>query len=132
MLKRLKEINKNSYAPYSNYHVSAILVTKDGKEFTGVNVENASFGGTICAERVAITKAISEGYKKNDFKEIHIYNDSGKKGMPCYICRQSFIEFFDDEVKIYVYDQESSSEYTLKEVCPLPFSSEDLKWKVVL
>jgi len=131
MLEKLKEINKNSYAPYSNYHVSAILVTKNEKEYTGVNVENASFGGTICAERVAITKAISEGCKKYDFKELHIYNDSGKKGMPCFLCRQTFTEFFDENVKIFVYDNETYTEYSLKEICPFPFDEEDLKWKVV-
>lgn len=127
MLEKLKKIVKNSYAPYSNYHVGAILVTKDNKEYTGVNIENASFGATICAERVAITKAVSEGYTKGDFKEIHIINDSGSKGMPCYICRQVFVEFFDESTKIFVYDLESFNEYLLDEVCPLPFSSEDLK-----
>ena len=127
MLDRLKEVVKNSYAPYSNFHVGAILITKDGKEYTGVNIENASFGGTICAERVAIVKAVSDGYKKGDFKEIHIINDSGKKGMPCYLCRQVFVEFFDENTEIYVYDLESFDKYTLEEVCPLPFTKEDLE-----
>lgn len=127
MLEKLKKIVKNSYASYSNYHVGAILVTKDNKEYTGVNIENASFGATICAERVAITKAVSEGYKKGDFKEIHIINDSGNKGMPCFICRQVFTEFFDENTKIFVYDLESFNEYSFNEVCPLPFTDEDLK-----
>lgn len=127
MIEKLKELVNNSYAPYSKFHVGAIVITKDGKEYSGVNVENASFGATICAERVAILKAITDGYKSGDFKEIHIINDGGKKGMPCYLCRQVFIEFFDKDTKIYVYDLEDYEEYTLQEICPFPFSKEDLK-----
>lgn len=133
MFEKLKENLSNSYAPYSNFHVSAILVTKEGKEYSGVNIENASFGGTICAERVAITKAISEGENPKEFKEIHIICDSDKKAMPCFLCRQTFVEFFNDDVKIYVYNIFGErAVYTLDEVCPLPFSKEDLKWEVVL
>ena len=69
MIEKLLELQNNSYSPYSNYKVSAIAVMKDNKEFYGVNVENASFGATICAERSAILSAISNGYKKGDFKE---------------------------------------------------------------
>ncbi len=128
MIEKLKENLKYSYAPYSNFHVSAILVCKDGTLITGVNIENASYGATICAERVAITKAISMGYKEGDFKEIHIMADSRKKAMPCYICRQVFLEFFDKETKVIVYNIEGEKEeYSLNEVCPLPFSKEDLK-----
>ena len=72
MQEKLNKLLENAYAPYSNYQVACIVVMKDGKEFNGVNVENASFGATICAERVAITSAIAHGYKKNDFKEIYI------------------------------------------------------------
>lgn len=133
MIEKLKKNLKNSYAPYSNFHVSAILVTKEGKQYSGVNIENASFGGTICAERVAITKAISEGENPKEFKEIHIMCDSEKKAMPCFLCRQTFVEFFNDDVKIYVYNiLGDCEEYTLNEVCPVPFSKEDLKWKAVL
>lgn len=128
MIEKLKENLNNSYAPYSNFHVSAILVTKDGKEYSGVNIENASFGGTVCAERVAITKAISEGEKCKNFKEIHIMCDSAKKAMPCFLCRQVFVEFFENDVEIYVYNiLGESKKYTLEQVCPLPFSKEDLK-----
>lgn len=128
MFEKLQNELKKSYAPYSNFHVSAVVVTKDNKEYTGVNIENASYGATICAERVAITKAVSEGYKKNDFKEIHILNDGGKKAMPCFICRQVFMEFFDNETKIYVYDNQGDKVVlTLNDVCPYPFSEEDLK-----
>ena len=69
---KLKELLNNSYAVYSNYKVSCILETKDNNYFYGVNVENASYGATICAERSAIVSAISKGYQKGDFKELYI------------------------------------------------------------
>lgn len=125
MLEKLKENLNKAYAPYSKVCVSCILVTTDGKEFTGVNIENSSFGGTICAERVAILKAVSEGYK--DFKEIHIMSNLNKKTYPCFICRQTFMEFFNDDIEIYIYDNNSASKYTLNEICPYPFGKEDLK-----
>lgn len=128
MFEKLKNILNVSYAPYSNFHVSAILITNDNNLYTGVNIENASFGATICAERVAITKAISEGYEKGDFKELHILNDGGKKAMPCFLCRQMFMEFFTKEIKIFVYDLAGDKiELKLEDVCPYPFSEEDLK-----
>ncbi len=128
MVEKLKDNLKYSYSPYSCFRVSAILVTKDGKEYSGVNIENASYGASICAERVAITKAISMGEKSENFKEIHIMCDSDKPGMPCFICRQVFVEFFNQNVKIYVYNKNGEcNKYSLDEVCPLPFSKEDLQ-----
>ena len=126
MIEKLQELLTKAYAPYSKVKVSAIVVTKDNHAFSGVNIENASYGGTICAERVAITKAVSEGYKT--FKEIHILSNLEHKVMPCFLCRQTFIEFFDDDTRIYVYDLKGNCEiYKLKEICPFPFDSEDLK-----
>ena len=128
MIEKLKENLKYSYAPYSNYNVSAILVTKDGKEYTGVNIENASFGATICAERVAITKAISEGETKDSFKEMHVMCRDKKVAIPCYICRQVFVEFFNNDTKIFLYNIDGErKEYSLEEMCPIPFSKENLK-----
>ena len=74
MKEKLEKLLDNAYAPYSNFKVSCILKTNDSKEFIGVNVENASYGATICAERSAILSAISHGYKKGDFQEIHIFS----------------------------------------------------------
>lgn len=131
MENKLIENLKKSYAPYSKFRVSAILVTKDGKEYTGVNIENASYGATICAERVAITKAISEGQSTSNFKEIHIMCDSKEFAMPCFICRQTFIEFFNQDTLIYVYNNQKEKKiYQMDQICPYPFSKEDLKWKV--
>lgn len=133
MKDKLLELQKNSYAPYSNFHVSAIIVAKDGVEFSGVNVENASFGASICAERSAIVSAISAGYKKGDFKELNVMVSSGEVGMPCFICRQVISEFFDKDATVRCFATTGEyKEYTVEEICPYPFGSEDLKWNVDL
>lgn len=133
MKDKLLELHKNSYAPYSDFHVSAIVVVKDGVEFSGVNVENASFGATICAERTAIVSAISAGYKKGDFKELNVMVSSGEVGMPCFICRQVISEFFDKDATVRCFATTGEyKEYTVEEICPYPFGSEDLKWNVDL
>ena len=125
---KLKELLNNSYAPYSNYKVSCILETKDGNYFYGVNVENASFGATICAERNAIVNAITNGYKKNDFKRIYIMNSSNKIGTCCMFCRQLFLEFFEDNMEVIMYSHDlKEKKLTVKEMCPYPFSEENLK-----
>lgn len=128
MKDKLLELHKNSYAPYSDFHVSAIVVVKDGVEFSGVNVENASFGATICAERSAIVSAISAGYKKGDFKELNVMVSSGEIGMPCFVCRQVISEFFDKDATVRCFATTGEyKEYTVEEICPYPFGSEDLK-----
>jgi cytidine deaminase len=128
MKDKLLELHKNSYAPYSDFHVSAIVVMNDGVEFRGVNVENASFGATICAERSAIVSAISAGYKKGDFKELNVMVSSGEVGMPCFICRQVISEFFDKDATVRCFATTGEyKEYTVEEICPFPFGSEDLK-----
>lgn len=128
MKDKLLELHKNSYAPYSDFHVSAIVVMNDGVEFRGVNVENASFGATICAERSAIVSAISAGYKKGDFKELNVMVSSGEIGMPCFVCRQVISEFFDKDATVRCFATTGEyKEYTVEEICPFPFGSEDLK-----
>ena len=128
MQERLKELLKNSYSPYSNFKVAAIVVMKDGKEFNGVNVENASYGAAICAERSAIVSAISAGYRNGDYKELHVMVGSGKIGMPCFVCRQVISEMFDKNCNVYCYDTNGNVEkYTVEELCPYPFGNEDLE-----
>ena len=129
MFEELKEYLKNSYSPYSNFKVSSCLVTKNNKKYFGVNVENASYGATICAERVAITNAIARGYKKGDFKELHVMSNSNKLGVPCFLCRQVMSEFFDKKTKIIVYSKSHTKSFKMAELCPLPFN-EDSLWKV--
>lgn len=122
MIDELLELQKKSYAPYSNFFVSAIVVMKDGKKFSGVNVENASYGATICAERSAIVSAISNGYTKGSFKELNLLISSGEIGMPCFMCRQVILEFFDANSIIRCYSLNGNfKEYRVDELCPYPF-----------
>lgn len=127
MIDKLLKLHNNSYSPYSSYKVSCIVVMNDGKEFVGVNVENASFGATICAERSAITSAISNGYKRDDFKELHVMVSSGKIGTPCFLCRQVISEFFNENSNIYCYSTNGEvKEYKVSDLCTHPFGSDDL------
>jgi cytidine deaminase len=125
MIEKLKELHKNSYSPYSNYPVSAIVVMKDGKEYTGVNVENASFGATICAERTAFVKAISEGEK--DFASIVVVggpkDGSLEECLPCGYCRQFMNEFVDKDFKILNAYGDKVDEYTINDLLPHGFRS---------
>ena len=128
MKDKLIELQKNSYSPYSNFKVSAIAVMKDGMEFKGVNVENAAYGSSICAERSAILSAISNGYKKNDFKEINIMTESNRIGMPCFGCRQVISELLEEDAIIRCYKKDGEyKEFKVKELCPFPFYEDDLK-----
>ena len=125
---KLKELLNNSYAVYSNYKVSCILETKDNNYFYGVNVENASYGATICAERSAIVSAISAGYKKHDFEKMYVMCDNEKIGMSCMICRQVIQEFFEkDKMIIAMNPNGDEIVHTVEELCPYPFDEEDLK-----
>ena len=128
MKDKLIKLHDNSYSPYSHFRVSAIVVMKDGHEFNGVNVENASYGASICAERSAILSAISAGYTKGDFKELHVMCDNDKIGMPCFACRMVISELFDKDVPVICYNLAGDMEmHTVEELCPYPFSEEDLK-----
>lgn len=126
MREKLQKLLNNSYAKYSNFRVACVCVMNDGKEFNGVNVENASYGATICAERVAITGAIAAGYKKGDFKELHIMVDSDKIGTPCFICRQVITEFIEGESKVYLYSRTNMESFKISELCPYPFNEDNL------
>lgn len=124
-----KEAMKNSYAPYSNYNVGAVLLTKSGKTYKGCNIENASYSVTNCAERTALFSAISNGEK--DFEAICIVG--GKNGaitdyaMPCGICRQALAEFCDADFKVYVGKSEDDiKEFTLGELLPYSFDKSKL------
>ncbi|GAE88070.1 cytidine deaminase [Acetivibrio straminisolvens] len=98
LLAIAENIKKNSYSPYSNFRVGAAVLTQSGKTFAGVNVENASFGATICAERTAVFKAVSEGERK--IVAVAITSDSDEYTFPCGICRQVLREFGDDGTRV--------------------------------
>ncbi len=85
------KVRENAYAPYSNFKVGAVLVTKEGKMFAGCNVENVSYGLTICAERVAVFKAVSEG--EREFSFMVVVTDTDPPAAPCGACRQVIREF---------------------------------------
>ena len=108
-----------AYAPFSKFKVGAALLGKDGKVYTGVNVENSSFGGTICAERTAFVKAISEGCM--EFEAIAVVSSDGE-AWPCGICRQFMKEFCEDDFKIITGNDEYSLRvYTMEEILPEGF-----------
>lgn len=129
MVEKLLKLAKNSYSPYSNFRVATIVVMKDGKEISGVNVENAAYGSSICSERSAILSAISNGYTKGDFKELHcMCADSKKVSTSCFACRQVISELFDNDAKLYFYSNDGKCEvYTVQELCPHPFDESDLQ-----
>ncbi len=129
MKDKLLELSKKAYCPYSNFHVASILIMNDGTLFEGVNVENASYGASICSERVAILKAVSAGYRKGDFKELHVMcADSKTISTCCFQCRQVISEFFLPDAKIYCYNRSGEfNAYDVKTLCPFPFDEDDLK-----
>lgn len=122
MYKKLKDLQKNAYCKYSNFKVASIAVCSD-KQYIGVNVENAAFGDTICAERNAISNAIANGETKID--QIHLLTDSNdcNLGTPCGSCRQVMSEFMDANAKVYVYDQKQNVKvFELKDLLPYSFN----------
>ena len=128
MKEKLIKLLENSYSPYSKFRVSAIVVTKDKKEFVGVNVENAAYGSSICAERSAILQAISQGYKKGELESLYVMCDNKKIGMPCFACRQVISELFSEDAIITCMNPDGDVlKLQVKDLCPYPFGSEDLK-----
>ena len=121
LIELVVDNSKYAYVPYSHFPVSAILVTKSGELYSGVNIENASFGLTNCAERTAIFKAISEGVR--DFSEIIIYGETEKPISPCGACRQVMAEFFDKDLKVtLVAIDKSTVVMTVGELLPYSFT----------
>jgi cytidine deaminase len=113
-----------AYAPYSHYPVGAALLTASGKIYDGVNVENAAYPTTVCAERVAVFKAVSEG--ERSFQAIAVVTENG--GTPCGSCRQVLAEFgLDTQVIIARADGEVLSETSVRELLPGAFTPADLK-----
>jgi len=109
----------NAYCHYSNFQVGAAVLAKDGKVITGCNVENASYGLTMCAERTAIFKSVSLGYKPGDFEAIAIAA-SADDFSPCGACRQVLSEFGDDMVVIFEFGGETVIT-TLADILPYNF-----------
>ena len=123
LLQKARDMKRYAYVPYSHYWVGAALRSKDGRVFTGCNVENAAFGNTMCAERTALFKAVSEGARK--FTAIAIAAE-GSAPFPCGACRQSLYEFA-PELRVLVTWDGNVREAKLSELLPEGFGPSSLE-----
>ncbi len=120
LLAAAVEAAKNSYSPYSHFAVGAAILAKSGKVYQGTNIENVSYGGTVCAERVAVWKAVSEG--EREMEAIAVVGPGTKEAYPCALCRQVLLEFGLDMLVISGDEQGNyMGELTLRELVPFPF-----------
>ena len=127
MKEELIKLLDLGYAPYSKFKVACVIETNDGKYIPGVNVENASYGATICAERNAITTAVTMGYKAGDFKRLYVMVSGDKLSTPCFMCRQVIQEFFAEDSEIILMGKNGEREvHMVSELCPYPFDKTDL------
>jgi len=118
LIEKAQEAMKNAYVKYSNFRVGAALLAKSGKVYTGCNIENSSYGATICAERVAFVKAISEGEK--EFEAIAVASDLKDFTYPCGICRQ-FMSEWGLDIKLITKSGEKIRIHTIGELLPEAF-----------
>lgn len=122
LIQQAIQARDNAYAPYSKYKVGAALLTTEGKVFQGCNVENASYGPSMCAERVAVFKAVSEGY--NEFQAIAVATVNG--GTPCGVCRQVLREFAPKLIVVVSDVEHNHQVFTLSDLLPHSFGPEHL------
>ena len=128
LMEKANDMRKMSYVPYSHFRVGAVLVGKSGKEYTGCNFDNAAFSPTVCAERTAFAKAISEG--EREFQCIAIVG--GKEGeispmcTPCGVCRQVMSEFCDGDFEVVLGTPDKFKVFKFDEVMPLRFTGKEL------
>ncbi len=125
LLMEAIKARENAYIPYSKFPVGAAVLTKSGRVYRGCNIECASYGGTNCAERTAIFKAVSEG--EREFEAIAVAGDLSTYTYPCGICRQVIVEYGKDIKIIVGKSEEDYKLYTIDELLPHSFSPEDLK-----
>ncbi len=125
LISYAKKAMGNAYAPYSGFCVGAAVLTDDGDVFTGCNVENASFGASICAERCAVLKAISEGC--TSFTKIAIVSSGNDYTYPCGICRQFLSEFMEDGMIVLSNEDGDVKEYRLNKLLPFAFNLEKME-----
>lgn len=127
IIRLLRDAREKALATFSNFHVGAVIVTEDDQLIAGFNIESSSYGLTICAERVALFKALSEGYRR--FKEIHILCDDSSPCPPCGACRQVLMDYAPDiKVVMHAANGEKREQF-LKELLPYAFTPENLKKK---
>ena len=119
LIQKTIEIKKKAYAPFSCFKVGALLITKENRQFSGCNIEISSYGLTICAERVAIFKAVSEG--EREFKEIYIATDTEQFCPPCGACRQVLWELAGNIKVIMINNRSQSKTGMLQHLLPEAF-----------
>ncbi|CEG63731.1 Putative Cytidine deaminase [Rhizopus microsporus] len=123
LFEKALKAREYSYSPYSKFRVGAALLSDDGTIFTGCNVENASYGAAICAERTAFVKAVSEGHHK--FTALAVSTDQEEFVSPCGICRQFISEFVTASTPVYFLNAKGDHrEYTFGQLLPLAFGLE--------
>ncbi|AFK06085.1 MULTISPECIES: cytidine deaminase [Mesotoga] len=120
LIQKAIEAKERSYSPYSKFPVGAALLTEEGRVFVGTNVENSSYGLSMCAERSAIVSAVSNGYRK--FRSIAIVSDRKEPTSPCGACRQFMVEFGNFEV--ILVGEENIKRTTTFELLPMHFEME--------
>lgn len=125
LVEAAREVRESAYAPYSKFKVGAAIRTKTGKIYTGCNVESASYGLTVCAERVAVWKAVSEG--ETEFTEIAVVADTPELTPPCGACRQIIWEFCRDIPVIFANLEGDSEIVQMNELLPRAFDTKFLK-----
>ena len=125
LIESAKRVRERAFAPYSNFKVGSAVVTKDGKVFSGCNVESASYGLTVCAERVAIWKAVSEG--ETDLAGIAVVTDTERLTPPCGVCRQIIWEFCGDVPVTLANTHGDQETISIKELLPQAFDTKFLE-----
>ncbi len=120
LIEKAKKTMENAYSPYSQLRVGAALLTASGDVYTGCNVENASYGATICAERTAILKAVSEG--ERSFDRMAIVSSSNEHTYPCGLCLQVLAEFMYDGTLVFDSETKGIAEIPVKDCLPKKFN----------
>ncbi|MBQ0018005.1 MAG: cytidine deaminase [Clostridiales bacterium] len=129
LINRALDARHRAYTPYSHFKVGAALLTSDGEVYQGCNIENAAFGSTMCAERTAMFKAVSEGH--TEFKAIAVVGGEGNSEPtaicpPCGNCRQVMAEFADEDFRVILaVDEDNYQDFSMDEVLPLIFHNLD-------
>ncbi|WP_112181149.1 cytidine deaminase [Paraliobacillus zengyii] len=126
LIESAKEARKQAYIPYSKFAVGAALETRSGKVYLGCNIENAAYPVSLCAERVAIFKAISEG--ETEFKQLAVVADTDRAISPCGSCRQVMSEFFNQDVSVHITNLKNDLKtVTIDQLLPYSFQATDMK-----
>lgn len=127
LFKQAKQAMNRAYSPYSHVKVGATVYMSNGKSYSGCNIENSSYGGTICAERVAIFKAISENDTPLEIKKVVIVTDATPPWPPCGICRQVIAEFSSKNTEIHLVNLEGAhKKFSFEQLLPQAFKPKNL------